>query len=1084
MSKITSRFPRNLKRLKCKTSFNYQCGGKCQPLRYNCKKQTLGMAKDGLAWLKAVEERKARIAKVNARRGDRKQYAVDDLGNVSRGTVGRDADPGKRVVKGAIAKSKEPAFDAPQKEWDQYEASLEKEDLTPAPVKGRSIEEQRQAKLQEKREQEQVAFNRLPIAVKRTAFEIIDRENDISQERYRDSSSADGNASRGDYKSYSDFLKQNKETTLDKVKVKREKKQNREALALYEKRVKDELSKANQFRNSSEAWESVNSVLSGGDRQTPIKANQPIATPTPPKSTPAKSVGQAKADKEIASPTTKTKATVDPSLVVQTGLGRSVDGDSMDFVLTPEQASNLNVQAKLKEMRQIEAKNVRSNGDLIKYKQLVDELFLAPQREAILGVFSSGEREKVMAAMGIFTRDFKANNKNQAVKSNDFVSLRNIDAGKELRKKDDNAEFRDAVEGIRLLLSKAPKHEGSVYRGIRFSGKKTEVNRGDREQFIADLKAKGEIDLDAFSSFSTRQSVAEGFAGLAGGGADGTTSIIFRVKDNKSGVNVSPFSKVPDESEVLVPKNTRYKVVNIEENEIDYKKITGSYRKPTTSPRKNIVYVDLEELPVASKPKPNESVSLTTELTPTSTQEKADAAIAPLEELAKLRTDGETTTTPAKPKTSKEEASKASLELRNLALNVQIPRQEFVDRWLNEAVPYGELKPSKKSINEKWATRIDKAFIKGKTIPQEIIDSMTPQHRKSFELLQKKRADWLESQSPKLNNREKEPYDPDGTPVRPSDISEGLGKDGRVKPEFRLDTKALDRGETIYLGSKPEKFIRLSGRDEPLRVEMSEYRARKMSSDDIHFDPSSKMNYMIDLRGDKGEWYWIREIHSEEGMGKSLLDVAKIITTEAHPAIEQWQTTKPAQADKYLRDNNISVDDLIKKGKEKEERKSLEQRQKASNNWAKYLVQSQSNMPKGKRGKIAASMKDGTAQSISSTNYGNNFAIGKSLDSGWAIYDRSTGKKYWDESSRKDAEKALSLIMAEFGDVPAESILLKTENAGQKLADIHQSVQNGVYEGFLRKRMFEEDFSEPRTQIKSHRQRIAKMREISRQYRG
>lgn len=362
-------------------------------------------------------------------------------------------------------------------------------------------------------------------------------------------------------------------------------------------------------------------------------------------STPAKSVSQEKADAAIASPNPKTKAKVDPSLVVQTGLGRSVAGDSMDFVLTPEQASNLNVQAKLKEMRQIEAKNVRSNSDLIKYKQLVDEIFLAPQREAILGVFSSGEREKVMAAMGIFTRDFKANNKNQAIKSNDFVSLRNIDAGKELRKKDDNAEFRDAVEGIRLLLSKAPKHEGSVYRGIRFGGKKTEENRGDRDKFLAELKEKGEMDLDAFSSFSTRQSVAEGFAGLAGGGADGTTSIIFRVNDNKSGVNVSAFSKVPDESEVLVPKNTRYKVVNIEENEIGYQEMKGSYRRPTTSPRQNIVYVDLEEIPSAPSPKPDESVSLTTELTPPakplSAQSKADAAIAPTKISAKNKTSGD-----------------------------------------------------------------------------------------------------------------------------------------------------------------------------------------------------------------------------------------------------------------------------------------------------------------------------------------------------------------------------------------------------------------------------------------------------------
>lgn len=101
MPKITSRFPRSLKRLKCKPSVNYQCGGKCQPLKNNCKKMALGMAKNGLEYLKAVEDRKTRIAAVNAKRGDRRQYAVDDLGNVSRGVTGREADPNKRVYKGA-----------------------------------------------------------------------------------------------------------------------------------------------------------------------------------------------------------------------------------------------------------------------------------------------------------------------------------------------------------------------------------------------------------------------------------------------------------------------------------------------------------------------------------------------------------------------------------------------------------------------------------------------------------------------------------------------------------------------------------------------------------------------------------------------------------------------------------------------------------------------------------------------------------------------------------------------------------------------------------------------------------------------
>ncbi len=100
LEKKLSRFPRSLKRLKCKTPVNYQCGGKCQPIKNNCKKMALGMAKNGLEYLKAVEERKSRIAKVNAKRGGRTLFTVDDSGNVGKGLVGRVADPAKRVYGG------------------------------------------------------------------------------------------------------------------------------------------------------------------------------------------------------------------------------------------------------------------------------------------------------------------------------------------------------------------------------------------------------------------------------------------------------------------------------------------------------------------------------------------------------------------------------------------------------------------------------------------------------------------------------------------------------------------------------------------------------------------------------------------------------------------------------------------------------------------------------------------------------------------------------------------------------------------------------------------------------------------------
>ena len=119
MIKAASRFPkrfntpRGQRRLKCNVPTNYQCGGKCQTIKNKCNKEALGMAKDGLAYLKAVEERKARIAAVNAKRGGRSQYVVDDRGNVGRGAQGREADPNKRFYKGALNGGDEAAIGEP-----------------------------------------------------------------------------------------------------------------------------------------------------------------------------------------------------------------------------------------------------------------------------------------------------------------------------------------------------------------------------------------------------------------------------------------------------------------------------------------------------------------------------------------------------------------------------------------------------------------------------------------------------------------------------------------------------------------------------------------------------------------------------------------------------------------------------------------------------------------------------------------------------------------------------------------------------------------------------------------------------------
>lgn len=98
MTKSLFNLPKKYKRLKCKLPQNYQCGGKCQPARFNCKKTVKGVPKSALDWLKYVEERKTRVSAINDRQqGGRSRLEVDDLGFVKR--VGQSANFNSRKGK-------------------------------------------------------------------------------------------------------------------------------------------------------------------------------------------------------------------------------------------------------------------------------------------------------------------------------------------------------------------------------------------------------------------------------------------------------------------------------------------------------------------------------------------------------------------------------------------------------------------------------------------------------------------------------------------------------------------------------------------------------------------------------------------------------------------------------------------------------------------------------------------------------------------------------------------------------------------------------------------------------------------------
>lgn len=109
--------------------------------------------------------------------------------------------------------------------------------------------------------------------------------------------------------------------------------------------------------------------------------------------------------------------------------------------------------------------------------------------------------------------------------------------------------FNEEVESVNEFLRKAPKYSGRIFRGIS-------VSKEVGDEILNSLNETGEMKLDAMSSFSRDGRVAQDFTTAN----PGESKFIFQINQNKSGVAIEDFSSLPDEQEVLVPKNTRYAV--------------------------------------------------------------------------------------------------------------------------------------------------------------------------------------------------------------------------------------------------------------------------------------------------------------------------------------------------------------------------------------------------------------------------------------------------------------------------------------------------------------------------------------------
>ncbi|NEP88572.1 MAG: hypothetical protein F6K18_18000 [Okeania sp. SIO2C2] len=139
---------------------------------------------------------------------------------------------------------------------------------------------------------------------------------------------------------------------------------------------------------------------------------------------------------------------------------------------------------------------------------------------------------------------------------------------RKIRRADQEGKNEQNVKNLNKFMHKMPPYDGDIYRGMSFSEKSI-------KSFIQELKPHGDYTLDSVTSFTSDPKVAETYSGHC-------YQVVIRVKHNHSGISIEDFSAMYSEKEVLVPKGTKYEVMNV----------------PKEVKLGEVNYIDLEEISI------------------------------------------------------------------------------------------------------------------------------------------------------------------------------------------------------------------------------------------------------------------------------------------------------------------------------------------------------------------------------------------------------------------------------------------------------------------------------------------------------
>ena len=131
-------------------------------------------------------------------------------------------------------------------------------------------------------------------------------------------------------------------------------------------------------------------------------------------------------------------------------------------------------------------------------------------------------------------------------------------------------EAKKMAEALEEVIRENPSVKGTIYRGIN-----------TKEDLR--LKKGSEVDMDGLSSFTTERSVADDFSRYGGTGG-GKYQYVFRAENVSQSADIARYSGLPQEREVLVSGNAKFKV-----------------KKITKNKKSGQIVVDIEEVAEAKK---------------------------------------------------------------------------------------------------------------------------------------------------------------------------------------------------------------------------------------------------------------------------------------------------------------------------------------------------------------------------------------------------------------------------------------------------------------------------------------------------